>query len=423
MPSSIESSDKGEQPAWHWSHDRYWTDALEVLYRLRDEGQTRLTLDLTAIEEIAFRGDGPAYKLMDAMESVRTQEGMEGYRGAPRILLALLMRLRELSGNPVLVRDESEETKHRLAANGGTSSMSIPDFQSLMLPLLELLGDGKDHSNAEISGMLAQRFELSEENLQAMLPSGQTRVFTNRLAWAKAHLKKAGLLESPQRGVSRISDQGKSVLAQRPGKINIAFLKQLPGMDWSSGAKPVGQQPAPADSECTPEEILESSYQELRAALADELLEQVKACSPQFFEQLVVDLLVAMGYGGSIADAGKAIGKTGDGGIDGIIKEDKLGLDVVCVQAKRWENTVGRPVVQSFAGSMEGVRAKKGVLLTTATFSKEAEEYVRHIERKIVLIGGRQLAQLMIDHDIGVATAHTYTVKKLDRDYFTEETG
>ncbi|MCL4203570.1 MAG: restriction endonuclease [Pirellulaceae bacterium] len=419
-----EDSEKGEQTPWHWSKDKYWTDALEVLYQLREAGQTRLTLDLTAIETVAFQVDGPAYKLMDAMESVRTLEGMEGYKGAPRILLAVLMRLRELSGNNArLFEDASEETKPRLFANGETSPMSIPDFQSIMLPLLELLDDGEDHTNAEISGTLARMFQLSDEELRAKLPSGQTRVFTNRLAWAKVYLKKAGLLESPLRGVSRITDQGKSVLAQKPAKIDIAFLKQLPETDWSSEVKCVGQQPGPADSECTPEEILESSYQELRAALADELLERVKCCSPQFFERLVVDLLVAMGYGGSIADAGQAIGKTGDGGIDGIIKEDKLGLDVVCVQAKRWENTVGRPVVQNFAGSMEGVRARKGVLLTTGSFSKEAEDYVRHIERKIVLIGGRQLAQLMIDHDIGVATARTYVVKKLDLDYFTEETG
>jgi restriction system protein len=299
--------------------------------------------------------------------------------------------------------------------------MSIPDFQSLMLPLLEVLGDGKDHSDAQISDALAQRFDLSEEDAQEMLPSGQARVFANRLAWAKAYLKKAGPLESPARGVSRINDQGKAVLSQKPEKINIAFLKQFPSMDWHKKPKSSIQESGSADAEDTPEEVLESSHQDLRTALADELLEQVKTCSPRFFEKLVVELPAAMGYGGSLADAGQAIGKTGDGGIDGIIKEDKLGLDVVCVQAKRWENTVGRPVVQNFAGSMEGVRARKGVLITTSSFSKEAEEYVSHIERKIVLIGGKQLAQLMIDHDVGVATARTYTVKRIDLDYFTEE--
>jgi restriction system protein len=171
----------------------------------------------------------------------------------------------------------------------------------------------------------------------------------------------------------------------------------------------------------TPEEALEDSYLKLRAALADDLLERLKACSPSFFERLVVDLLVAMGYGGSLADAGQAIGRSGDGGIDGIIKENKLGLDVVCIQAKRWKETVGRPDVQGFAGSMEGFRARKGVMLTTSAFSKEAQEYVTRIERKIVLIDGRQLAQLMIDHDIGVATARSFVVKKVDLDYFDEE--
>ena len=171
----------------------------------------------------------------------------------------------------------------------------------------------------------------------------------------------------------------------------------------------------------TPDEVLEASFQDLRTALADELLDQVKQCSPRFFERLVVDLLVAMGYGGSISDAGQAIGRTGDGGIDGIIKEDKLGLDVVCVQAKRWEKTVGRPEVQAFAGSMEGMRARKGVMITTSSFSREAEDYVGRIERKIVLIDGRRLADLMIDHDIGVTTARRYTVKRLDSDYFVED--
>jgi restriction system protein len=172
----------------------------------------------------------------------------------------------------------------------------------------------------------------------------------------------------------------------------------------------------------TPEELLESSYQTLKGKLADELLDRVKTCSPQFSERLVVELLVAMGYGGTLADAGQAIGRSGDGGIDGIIKEDKLGLDVVCIQAKCWDKTtVGRPEVQAFAGSMEGFRARKGVMLTTSTFSKDAQEYINKVERKIVLIGGRQLAQLMIDHDIGVATAHAYVVKRLDLDYFEEE--
>jgi restriction system protein len=298
--------------------------------------------------------------------------------------------------------------------------MAIPDFQSLMLPFLKAIGDGNDHANSEITQALAQQYKLTEEELQQKLPSGESKLFYNRVAWAKAYLKKAGLLVSLSRTSFRITDQGTGVLAKNPPKIDIAFLKQFPSMDWHKKKETVDE-PEVADTEHTPEEILEASYQDLRVALADDLLEQVKTCSPTFFERLVVDLLVAMGYGGSLADAGQAIGKTGDGGIDGIIKEDKLGLDVVCVQAKRWENTVGRPVVQAFAGSMDAFKAKKGVLITTASFSKEAAEFVKQIDKKIVLIDGMQLAQLMIDHDIGVTTARTYTVKKVDQDYFVED--
>lgn len=300
--------------------------------------------------------------------------------------------------------------------------MAIPDFQSLMLPLLQAIADGNDHTNSEVTRNLAQQFKLTEEELNQTLPSGPSGLFYNRVAWAKAYLKKAGLLESPSRTVFRITDQGKSVLAQHPEKINIAFLKQFPSMDWHK-KKETADGLEVADTEHTPEEVLEASYRDLRLALADELLEQVNTCSPKFFERLVVDLLVAMGYGGSLADAGQAIGKAGDGGIDGIIKEDKLGLDVVCVQAKRWENTVGRPVVQAFAGSMDAFKAKKGVLLATSAFSKEAADYVRQIDKRLVLIDGSQLAQLMIDHDIGVTTARTYTLKKIDHDYFVEEEG
>jgi restriction system protein len=298
--------------------------------------------------------------------------------------------------------------------------MSIPDFQSLMLPMLKAIGDGNDHTNSEITKRLAQQFKLTEEELQQMLPSGESKLFYNRVAWAKAYLKKASLLESPSRTVFRITDQGKSVLAQRPQKINIAFLKQFPSMDWH-GKKEAAEEPDVPEQQPTPEEVLEASHQDLRIALADDLLDQVKTCSPQFFERLVVDVLVAMGYGGSLADAGQAIGKTGDGGIDGIIKEDMLGLDIVCVQAKRWENTVGRPVVQAFAGSMDGFKAKKGVLITSSAFSKDAVDYIRQIDKRIVLVDGSLLAQLMIDHDIGVTTSRTYTVKKIDQDYFVEE--
>lgn len=300
----------------------------------------------------------------------------------------------------------------------------IPDFQSMILPVLQNVSDEKPHSIREVVAALAGNYQLTEEELQKMLPSGQQTVFSNRVHWAKAHLKKAGLVESPSRGTLLITAQGKELLRNPPEKITIGYLKQFPSFDWH---KPKAGAPEPEtpveETEKTPEELLDASYQVLKDQLAAELLERVRKCSPPFFERLAVELLVAMGYGGSLVDAGQAIGRAGDGGIDGIIKEDKLGLDVVYIQAKRWENTVGRPVVQAFAGSMEGFRARKGVLITTGAFSGEAEEYVSRIERKIVLIDGKKLAEFMVEHGVGVTTARTYAVKRIDLDYFAEEEG
>jgi restriction system protein len=297
--------------------------------------------------------------------------------------------------------------------------MAIPDYQGWMLPLLQAVADGQDHVLRDLIGQLADQAGLTTAERQELLPSGQQTVISNRVQWAKTYLKKAGLLMQPGRGVIRITPEGKTVLSQKPAQINTALLKRYP--DFLSFYQQVQPAQEAADTPDTPEEALDAAHLALRSALADELLERLKTCSPGFFERMVVQLLVAMGYGGSLADAGQAIGRSGDDGIDGIIKEDKLGLDVVCVQAKRWQATVGRPVVQAFAGSMEGQRARKGVLITTANFSKDAEEYVSRIERKIVLIGGRRLTELMIDHDIGVSTARSYVVKKLDADYFTED--
>ena len=297
--------------------------------------------------------------------------------------------------------------------------MAIPDYQGWMLPLLQAVADERDHVLRDLIGQLVERAGLTSAERQELLPSGQQTVVNNRVQWAKTYLKKAGLLMQPARGVIRITAEGKAVLSQKPVSIDAAFLKRYP--IFLSFYQQVQPEEEVVDTPDTPEEALEAANLALRSTLADELLERLKTCSPGFFERMVVQLLVAMGYGGSLADAGQAIGRSGDDGIDGIIKEDKLGLDVVCVQAKRWQSTVGRPVVQAFAGSMEGQRARKGVLITTASFSKEAEEYVSRIERKIVLIDGRRLTELMIDHDIGVSTARTYAVKKLDVDFFIEE--
>lgn len=303
--------------------------------------------------------------------------------------------------------------------------MAIPDFQAVMLPVLLAIEDGNDHRMRDVTRWVVDHFGLTDEERGQLLPSGQQSIISNRVAWSKTHLKMAGLLENPIRGSIRLSPLGKTVLAKKPNRIDMKFLRQFPAyLDFvkkSQVAEPVNE-PTNGETPKTPTELLASAYKTLRSALAKELLDRVRNSSPQFFEEIVVKLLVAMGYGGSLADAGQRLGKSGDGGIDGIIKEDRLGLDVICIQAKRWEGTVGRPVVQAFVGSMEMYRARKGVLLTTSAFSPEAGEYVNRIEsKKVVLIDGETLAELMIDHNVGVAVADTYLVKKVDYDFFNEE--
>ena len=300
--------------------------------------------------------------------------------------------------------------------------MPIPDYQTLMLPVLKCVSDGQEHASKELRRKVSENLNISDEDLAERLPSANQSKFDNRVGWATTYLKKSGLLKSPKRGIILITDRGRDVLRQNPERIDNKYLEQFKEyQDFKvlRHDKPGnGRNNEVSSTELTPEEILENSYQNLRSQLSDEILEHVMQCSPEFFEILVVDLLVAMGYGGSRSDAGKAVGKSGDDGIDGIIKEDRLGLDVVNIQAKRWQNTVGRPEIQAFVGSLAGNRAKKGVFITTSKFSREAEDYVRRIEQKVVLIGGEQLSQLMIDYDIGVSKEAQYVVKKIDFDYF-----
>ncbi len=259
-----------------------------------------------------------------------------------------------------------------------------------------------------------------------MLPSGATTTFGSRVSWACTYLKKAGLLSAPKRGFISITERGTEALAKNPLTINVAFLKQYPEFRAFQTSTKVNEQETDGNTPevsliKTPNETVESGYLKLRAQLADELLETVKTCSPSFFERLVVELLVKMGYGGSLADAGRAVGKSGDGGIDGIIKEDKLGLDVIYIQAKRWDqNSIGRPQVQQFAGALQGQRAGKGIFITTSVFTDDARNFVKGIGSKIVLIDGDELATLMIDYGIGVTTIATYEVKRIDSDYFVE---
>jgi restriction system protein len=305
--------------------------------------------------------------------------------------------------------------------------MTIPDYQTLMRPVLEILADGQERTNSELRESVAARFKLTDADLREMVPSGQKPLFNDRLSWATSYLTQAGAITRVKRGVYRGNSRGFELLQQNSRRVDVNVLEQFPEIQAfrarTSGDK---SRPKPADGdapdEATPEESLESAFHNLRSAIEADLLQQVKAASPAFFERLVVELLVAMGYGGTLKDAGQAIGRSGDGGIDGIIKEDRLGLEVIHVQAKRWDDrTVGRPEIQSFAGSLDGVRAKKGIFITTSTFSGDARTYVDRIDKRIVLIDGDQLSTLMYDFGIGVTATATYAVKRVDSDYFGEE--
>lgn len=303
--------------------------------------------------------------------------------------------------------------------------MAVPDYQSFMLPFLEILGDKKEHSLQEMYERLADHFNLTEEDKKERVPSGKQLKYHNRISWARTYLKKAGLIKNVSRGKFVITERGLRVLRENLEKVDIKYLQQFE--EFRQFRRIGGQvsenktsQVSSSQSDLSPEEQLDESYELLQKELIDELLMTIKSCTPKFFEKLVIDLLVAMGYGGSYEDAGKAIGKSGDDGIDGIIKEDRLGLDVIYVQAKRWEHPVGRPTVQAFAGSLEGQRAKKGIIITTSRFTEEARQYVKRIEKRIVLLDGIQLAELMIDYNVGVYEKEKYVVKKMDLDYFEE---
>jgi restriction system protein len=304
--------------------------------------------------------------------------------------------------------------------------MAVPDYQSLMLPLLKVAADRDEHKLNEATELLAQQFKLSEQDRKELLPSGKQRKFDNRVHWARTYLVKALLLTNAGRSKIRITDRGLDVLRNNPSQINVKFLSQFPEFiafrDGRTNGETDTSQEIIEKTSQTPQEILDASYQSLRKTLAQEILERIKGSPPKFFENLVVDLLTAMGYGGSRKDAGQAIGQVGDGGIDGIIKEDKLGLDAIYLQAKRWEGTVSRPIVQGFAGALIGRKARKGVFITTSYFSQQAIDYANGIDNlKIILIDGEQLAQLMIDHDVGVTEESRYILKKIDLDYFNEE--
>lgn len=301
--------------------------------------------------------------------------------------------------------------------------MPIPDYQAVMLPLLQWIGDHGSINRGDAAKMIADVFHLSETERYALIPSGRMTVIRSRASWARTYLKKAGLIEYPQRGMVRITARGKQVLSENLKSIDLQYLRRFPEFEnfYRASSKDTGDDlETESPIHRTPDETLESIYFQRRGQLLSEILEKIKSCSPQFFENLVVDVIVSMGYGGSRKDAGQAIGRSGDEGIDGIINEDRLGLDVIYLQAKKWEANIGRPEVQKFAGALQGKRAKKGIFITTSDFTEEARKYVQSIEARIILVSGRYLAELMWDHNIGLTTVESYQIKDINTDYFIE---
>jgi len=302
--------------------------------------------------------------------------------------------------------------------------MPIPDYQTLMLPLLKYCGDQKDHKLKDAEQFLSLELNLTEGEKKDMLPSGIMRTFYNRVGWSKWYLQKAGLLIAPKGGSFKISPRGQDVLKENPPALNVAYLKRFE--EFREFIKPAKDKERVetievVDASATPREALENAYQVIRKQLVQEMLDKIKEATPRFFEEIVVDLLVKMGYGGTVEEAGKATQYTNDEGIDGIIKEDKLGLDVIYIQAKKWtDTTIGRPQIQAFVGALDGKHANKGIFITTSFFADTAVMYVRSISKKVVLIDGMQLANYMIDYNLGVSTTATFELKKIDNDYFED---
>lgn len=307
--------------------------------------------------------------------------------------------------------------------------MAAPVFQEFLLPLLRRTSDGSEHRLPTLAPLVASDLNLTSADMTEQLPSGQSR-YRNRLAWAKVYMTRAGLLETVQRGSFRITQRGRQLLATSPPAITMETLRQYPEFVAFLGKTTGEAVPQTASAggnvakDDTPEETLEAAYSTVRASLGQQLLAAIMAATPAFFESLVLDLMLAMGYGGSRADAAKNVARSGDGGIDGIISEDRLGLDFIYLQAKRWTASVGSDEVRNFSGSLDAHGAQKGVFITTSTFTASADKYVRDVKhKKIVLIDGERLTQLMMDFNVGVSSAKTFEVKRMDLEYFEEESG
>lgn len=305
--------------------------------------------------------------------------------------------------------------------------MTIPDYQALMLPVLRHAANGETRV-PDVSQKIADELGLSESEREEMLPSGRQRLLHNRIHWAKFYMSRAGLIDIPQRGRFRASEAGLKLLGTKPTSINVEMLKAYPSfVEFYESSNAAGASVAAAAGSApdrsTPEEQIDAAQGVLHAALKNELLQRILAQRPSFFERAIVDLLVGMGYGGTHENAARRLGRVADGGVDGVIDEDRLGLDRIYVQAKRYgmHTPVGRPEVQGFVGSLVGFGASKGVFVTTSTFSAPAQDFVRHLPQRIVLIDGDRLGDLMIEHGVGVRIARTIEVRRLDEDFFVEE--
>lgn len=306
--------------------------------------------------------------------------------------------------------------------------MAIPDYKTFMFPLLSYAADKQEHSITDAIDFLCKEFNITEEEKKRLLPGGTQFIVNNRIGWAKTYLSKAGLLELTRRGFFKITQRGLDFLKNNPSGLDVQLLMQFEEFnDFINSFKNIRknkeekEEHFEKDSNYTPQEALEYGLSKINETLADDLISRIKQCPPSFFERLVIDLLVKMGYGGSKQEATQVIGKSGDEGIDGIIKEDKLGLDVIYVQAKRWENVVGRPEIQKFVGALAGQKANKGIFITTSNFTKEAEEYAKSLSTKLILIDGKKLTDLMIEYNVGVSVVDTIQIKKIDSDYFNVE--
>lgn len=308
--------------------------------------------------------------------------------------------------------------------------MTIPSYQTLMLPLMQCVREGNEVRTSECVDVIARDMGLSSKDVAELLPSGKQTILANRTHWARTYLGKAGLVTPTRRGYIKITERGRKVLNSNPKRIDNDFLSQFKEFsDWrekslstNRGQSSISMNESSESDNYTPEETIEMASQLLSRQLQKELLNVMTDVSPSFFEKIIVDLLIAMGYGGGRAEMGEALGQTNDGGVDGVVKEDELGLDVVYIQAKKYDpsNTIGRPAIQAFVGSLEGFNATKGVFVTTSSFAKLVYEYVGRIHKRIILIDGNELAKLMIRHGVGVRTKECYELKKLDEDYFAE---